>query len=129
MRLLHVMEYFDPLPYEKEISQLLETARLVQTDEHWALATIALVLAEIAITKKLEHLGEAVEKTFSQRWSKLLHAVYEKEGRTITHQLIPRFWERRDKFIHAGHKEKPTSQEMLWIVRYTIEFIRELNLS
>jgi len=122
------MESPDTLPYEKEISQLFETARLVQTDEHWALATIALVMAEIAITKKLEHLGEAIERTFSQRWSRLLHAVEEKEGRTLTHQLIPSFWERRDKFIHAGHKEKPTSQEMLWIVRYTIEFIKELDL-
>ena len=51
-----------------ELMNLLEAGREVQVDGNWAIATLSLVLSEIAVTKKLEHLGEVIEETFEQRW-------------------------------------------------------------
>lgn len=111
----------------QELMKLLETGRKAQIDENWAVATLSLILSEIAVTKKLEHLGEVVEETFEQRWERLIVAMKMKEGKTIAHISIPDiFRDRRGKFVHAGHKYKPTRSEMEWITNYVIGFIEEL---
>lgn len=36
---------------------LFEAGKKVQTNEYWAVPTLALILADMAVTKKLEHVS------------------------------------------------------------------------
>ena len=111
----------------EELKNLIEAGRKAQINEYWAVATLSLLLSEIAVTKKLQHLGEIVEKTFNERWKRLVNAMRIKEQKTVTHILIPDIYtQKRGKFVHAGHIYKPTRGEMEWIVKYVIGFLNEL---
>ena len=84
-------------------------------------------LVEVVIMKKLVDLGVSTTGTLNDKISRVVKEIEKKENRSITKELIPYVIKvTRDKADHAGFELFVRDEDAVFMLKRTIDFLRQL---